>query len=568
MLRRLVIQNFRSLEEVAIDLDPLTALVGPNGSGKSSILRALDMALGQSWPTIRSFRLPHDFTRFDDTRDLRIRVRVDPPLTHVDAMKKDHAIHGFELRVAPYTRRTRRAERGDLHCDFHPLGNDAKVPTIALNMGKGGPNFGPFTNVPPALRDDARVLFVDHRRSVIQHQPWARGSILARLLGPARRELGEIEFEPGVTHREAFSERYQAAVEALRTPRVREIESTISETARQTLGFLGSSVTDNLGVHFGFADPANPFGTLRLLYDEGGMELPAEEVGSGIQSAIVVGIFEAFRRLGTSVGTVLIEEPEMYLHPQAQRYFHRLLVDLVGSGQCQVIYSTHSPIFADITRFESIRLVRRAPGAMTTVTAVHKEADREFLAKRRSDQKLVAFTTARSEALFAHRALLVEGAADVLAVRMLAEREDLDLDGENLSVIDCGSKHAIPFIARTCRALGIPVVVLHDRDVLPVEGDEDERTKIHAQNRTEVKANEAIADAVGDASKIFVAEPSLEGLLGISANARDKPRRVAEALDQRPVTEWPLAVRAALAALTAAALDGPAAPAQPSADRP
>ncbi|HEU4973838.1 MAG TPA: AAA family ATPase [Baekduia sp.] len=550
MLRRLVIQNFRSLEEVAIDLDPLTALVGPNGSGKSSILRALDMALGQSWPTIRSFRLPHDFTRFDDTRDLRIRVRVDPPLMHVDAMKKDHAVHGFELRVAPYTRRTRRAERGDLHCDFHPLGNDGTVPTIALNMGKGGPNFGPFTNVPPALRDDARVLFVDHRRSVIQHQPWARGSILARLLGPARRELGEIEFEPGVTHSEAFTERYQAAVEALRTPRVREIESTISETARQTLGFLGSAVTGNLGVRFGFADPANPFGTLRLLYDEGGMELPAEEVGSGIQSAIVVGIFEAFRRLGTSVGTVLIEEPEMYLHPQAQRYFHRLLVDLVDSGQCQVIYSTHSPIFADITRFESIRLVRRAPGAMTTVTAVNKEEDREFLAKRRSDQKLVAFTTARSEALFAHRALLVEGAADVLAVRMLAEREDLDLDGENLSVIDCGSKHAIPFIARTCRALGIPVVVLHDRDVLPVEGDEDERTKIEAQNRVEVKANDAIADAVGDGSKVFVAEPSLEGLLGISANARDKPRRVAEALEGAVAEAWPAPVRSALAALT------------------
>jgi hypothetical protein len=88
---------------------------------------------------------------------------------------------------------------------------------------------------------------------------------------------------------------------------------------------------------------------------------------------------------------------------------------------------------------------------------------------------------------------------------MLAERENVDLDGENLSVIDCGSKHAIPFIARTCRALGIAVIVLHDRDILPILGDDETKTKITAQNRAEVKANEAIAEAVGDPTNVFIA---------------------------------------------------------------
>lgn len=84
-----------------------------------------------------------------------------------------------------------------------------------------------------------------------------------------------------------------------------------------------------------------------MVYREDGLEIPGGELGLGVQSALVVGVFEAPRQLEEPVGTVLIEEPEMYLHPQAQRYFHRLLTELAATGSCQVIYSTHSPIFAE-----------------------------------------------------------------------------------------------------------------------------------------------------------------------------------------------------------------------------
>ena len=50
MLSRVTIQNFKSIGEPGVDLElkPLTFLVGPNGGGKSSILEAIGVAIQQS----------------------------------------------------------------------------------------------------------------------------------------------------------------------------------------------------------------------------------------------------------------------------------------------------------------------------------------------------------------------------------------------------------------------------------------------------------------------------------------------------------------------------------------
>jgi putative ATP-dependent endonuclease of OLD family len=348
--------------------------------------------------------------------------------------------------------------------------------------------------VTSGLRDQARILFIDHRRSLAQHLPSTRGSILGRLLAGARREFEAIDDGAGVG-RDEFRRRYEAAMEALKTEQMKQIESTIADTAKRMIGFLGSKAVANVDIRFGFADPANPFSSLRLEYSEEGLTVPGQELGLGVQSAMVVGIFDAFRQLGTQVGTVVIEEPEMYLHPQAQRYFYRLLCEMADRGDAQVVYSTHSPIFADATRFEAVRLVRRPVGQTTSVSYVSTHEDQRYLSERRAAQKLVTgFNAGRSELFFAHKVLLVEGAGDQLAVRLAAEQLAVDLDAEDLAVVECGSKSSIPFFAKVCLAFGIDFVVLHDEDIYAEEGDAEASAKIRAQNEEHRKVN---ADITG-----------------------------------------------------------------------
>ena len=90
---KLHIKNFRSIEELDIELQSLSAFIGPNNAGKSNILDALDLILGETWPTIRAFS-ERDFRNHDPGQTIEIKTTFDSPINDDSANPR---IYGFML---------------------------------------------------------------------------------------------------------------------------------------------------------------------------------------------------------------------------------------------------------------------------------------------------------------------------------------------------------------------------------------------------------------------------------------------------------------------------------------
>lgn len=94
MIKKLIIKNYRSIERLDVELSMLNALIGPNSSGKTNILRALDLIVGTTYPSVRSFD-ESDFYLHDTSRTILIEVRFRDPIQYT--RYQTYHIYGFRL---------------------------------------------------------------------------------------------------------------------------------------------------------------------------------------------------------------------------------------------------------------------------------------------------------------------------------------------------------------------------------------------------------------------------------------------------------------------------------------
>jgi predicted ATPase len=250
------------------------------------------------------------------------------------------------------------------------------------------------------------------------------------------------------------------------------------------------------------------------------------------QALAILEAVESCRVQGLSGLVLLIEEPELYLRPQAQRYLYRLLREFSLSGN-QVIYSTHSPAFLNVTRMEELVFVEHLG---RTGTRAHQpkpvSADEDF-------RVVTEFDAARSELFLARAAVLVEGLTEKLVLPFVFSALGHDVDREAISIIECGGKPNIPLFARICRATEIPFVVVHDSD----------RKKSGRLTSAERGLNALIANTAGE-ERVIVLDPDFEAVAGL-AGRRNKPEHAWRQFAERAADEMPAQlVRAAELALS------------------
>src|SRR5436190_777491 len=205
---------------------------------------------------------------------------------------------------------------------------------------------------------------------------------------------------------------------------------------------------------------------------------------------------------------LLIEEPELYLSPHAQRHLYSILRALAQQGN-QILYSTHAPVFLSVDKLEELALVRQTP---TGGTSLHQP---QPLAEAEGFRALSEFDSDRAELFLARCAVLVEGRTEKLVFPLLFDALGVDADREGILVLECGGKGNMPLFARICNACDVPYVVVHDRDAA------------HGQRPVESErvVNRQIREVAGS-RRTVVLTPDFETVSGLRASNRGrKPQK-------------------------------------------
>ena len=162
-----------------------------------------------------------------------------------------------------------------------------------------------------------------------------------------------------------------------------------------------------------------------------------------------------------SVEVLLIDEPEVSLHPQLQSYLLREMKNVVKKYNKTIIISTHSAEMIELN--EASDLCNYIFFRKNTLPK-QISPDASELNSVKLKEFLLRMSLIYNEGFFAKKVLLIEGSSDMILCRYLCNRLDLNLDVAGSQIIPVEGKGQFPIITKLFRLIGKEVCVLTDLD--------------------------------------------------------------------------------------------------------
>jgi putative ATP-dependent endonuclease of OLD family len=528
-IKQLNIQNFRCLRDATLQCTAMTALVGRNGAGKSTFLAALDKFFDPNSRLIREdvFAREPDATvtiqvAFADLRNderdafsayvqgdtltitkrfalatgvpsslgnyFATRMRFTPFADvrgTADEMKE--AINKLmQAGVIPSAKLSTKKAISEFMENFEAENPDKLEPVedTAQFFGEknvGGGKLDAFT----------RFVYVPAVRDVVQ-ETGERKASLSMLLDAA--VMQKVAARPEVAE-------LPAKVATL----IRDVYNP--DTLGQDLAELSSELNKTLQTYVAEAAVQLTWGEPRIPNFEPPPVIPKvvedcfpgdpAHKGHGLQRALIFTLLTHRQMIqpkpvdsspasafATPDLILAIEEPELYQHPTRCRHIAEVLAALTSStaiAKTQVLYTTHSPYFVALDRFQDVRIARKPAVAAGTVphTKVFA-ADWQALRSRWAEicdidvaqvttqtfvaRALPAMSVVANEGYFADAAVIVEGNGDAALVAAVARQTGAVWSGSGIAILPVGGKSNVGAPILILEQFGVPVYFLFDAD--------------------------------------------------------------------------------------------------------
>lgn len=541
-LTQLRIQNFRSCREISIEIGSMHALVGANNAGKSTVLRALDFLFNPSTKSLSE----ESFWNKDTTLEIRVEA-VFSQLTGKEketlnaCLKPDGTFH--MARSAKMGAKSGDSDSDAEHAeDKIGIGQHYKKPipepewlqegninSISIkewwkNRGQltvGGVSFADFLNGIKAptvgdWKEKAKEFVAANADKVPMQDSWVdnpkgyanvlKGTLPFFVLVPAVRDVTE---ESKGTKSSPFGKLLYAILDTVTEQKKAKIEGMLGEVSKQMnraggdervplIAETEKQLNVLLNDFFIGCDLEIEFETPTLevllsspkLYVDDGFRNAVENKGHGLQRAIIFTILRRYAEYMTCAPDgkkrnliLAVEEPELYMHPQAQRTIRRVFRK-IAEGSDQVLFSTHSSLLVDVAYFDEIIRMETAceqvDGKRTTKSTAWQLPMSKMIedletrcpglkgtatAESMRDRYSHAYNPRRNEGFFALKIILVEGLTEEYSLPIYADAlPNCAFDPQGISVVECGGKGAMDRLFRIFNELHIPCYILFDYD--------------------------------------------------------------------------------------------------------
>lgn len=227
--------------------------------------------------------------------------------------------------------------------------------------------------------------------------------------------------------------------------------------------------------------------TLMLLEDS--QENGIDNCGSGIQSAVFFAISIALSITNNSNYLVGIEEPELNMHPQAQRQLIEALKEEKNYPHSQFILTTHSTVIIDRLGHDAIALCRKCKGEKRDIVTTITQTRDDFLDhyKLEEERYYNFFDFKNSDFFFSNYIIIAESPNDCKVVQHLLELSGVDIESLGISFIPLDGERSIKYPYAIAKELGIPFLCIVDRDVFQPYLNDKRESSLNSEGVPEYK---------------------------------------------------------------------------------
>ncbi|WP_428235490.1 ATP-dependent nuclease [Gracilimonas sp.] len=455
-LSHVKIENYKSIKSLELNLTGYTPIVGYNNAGKSNILEAIDWFLSNSYgmdeSAFRSLDYPPTVTG-------RIKGVTEELLDELDDRHKrqieDYVVDGIIIFRFRQLKPSGRAGDRELMVRDPEVEDDEAEEAFTDNpagISNALTKLFPKSIFIRAMEDATEDVSSNKRSTTI-------GKLISEITDPVKEEhKNDIEEAIGKLNN-LFTADGEERVESFKE---------FDTIADNNIADFFPGISLKLHVPPPTIDDIFKQGTVK--FSERGDDLREFSLlGHGAQRSIQMGLVKMLSEYGVneeglSRKFLLIEEPELFLHPKGILVLRNALRKLAKSGY-QVLFATHSPLVITKDDIADTILIRKSTEEGTYRLNSLRESVARVIDEHDKQADVLFELTNSTKLLFADKAVLVEGKTenDFLPslYQIISEKEDNE---KSIAFIPLNGSGGMIKSAEILQEMGIPQSMIVDLD--------------------------------------------------------------------------------------------------------